>query len=288
MNSHQHALCLLAMLTAQTLGAGTVYPMLEPRFAYAAHRHLGESRVGTVGTINKVPQLSLATTEPACEGAGSATQCSLQFRYSFLSGDNEEFVSAFFSFGRTAVNTALVDGSPGPDVVLREDGIFDFTDLFENAVDDGVSIETLRFVLRPDGRDQTLTLKFELEDAERRKMFRRVAFDSRGATPVAIDLALTDFTGAIDLIMVKLVAIVVEENNFGDGVTNPGLGGFLIESIGLVDEDGPDFEAATLAELGDEELIEVVARRDFEALLRLTDQTTGASLDRTLFRDLFH
>lgn len=169
------------------------------------------------------------------------------------------------------------------------DAPFNLADLMKNATDDGISIEALRAVLRPDGRDQTLMLRIELEDQNRDKRFTRVPFDSSGTAPISIDLPLSDFRGAIDLTAVKLVTIVIEELHAGDVVSNPVEGGFQIEFLGFVDNNGPCLEAECIVSLEDDrEIVAALARRDFESLLRLVDSKTGASLDRTLFRDLLH
>ena len=266
---------------------GTTYTVLDPRYSYGAFRHLGESRVGTVGSINKWPGTSVSDLDQACNGSGEQTVCALRFQYEFRHPDPEEFVGAFFTFGRLALETVNSDGTPGPTV--PGDGGLDLTDFMHNSFDDGISIEALRVTLRPNGQPQTLTVKFELEDQAGLKIFRRIPFDSSNSSmPVALVLPLNTFVGTIDLTSVRLVSIVVEELNVAESVTNPAVGGFDIEFVGLVDDDGPNFEASTVANLDDETMIASIARRDFEALIRLRDAKTGASLDRTLFRDLLH
>lgn len=268
----------------------TTYPMLDPRFWYAAPRHIGESRVGSVGTVNKRPAASRAEVQPVCQGSGDATRCALRFAYTFADAtDPEEFVGVFLSFGRIGLTTTNTDGTRGPDLDLHQDATFDFTDLMQNARDRGVSIETLRVVLHPDGANQDLTIRVELEDHNSQKMFTRFPWDSRGTTSVTVNLALSSFIGSIDRSAVKLVTIVLEERHVADRVTNPAAGGFDIEFVGLVDENGPCLEATCIAGLSaDRALVTAVAQRDFETLLRLIDTKTGASLDRTLFRDLLH
>ncbi|ETW96257.1 MAG: hypothetical protein ETSY1_27345 [Candidatus Entotheonella factor] len=79
------------------------------------------------------------------------------------------------------------------------DAPFNLADLMKNATDDGISIEALRAVLRPDGRNQTLMLRVELEDQNRNKRFTRVPFDSSGTAPITIDLPLSDLRGRVTL-----------------------------------------------------------------------------------------
>ncbi len=78
---------------AACLGTGTTYPLLHPRSAYAAARHLGEGRFGSVGIIGKHPQISDALVSPECTPAG----CRLAFGYEFRATDAEEFADLFVS-----------------------------------------------------------------------------------------------------------------------------------------------------------------------------------------------
>jgi uncharacterized protein (TIGR03437 family) len=273
--------------------ASTVYPLLDARFAYAAERHAGEARLGNVGAFPSSSRSEMRL-RPVCEGSGEANRCWLRFEYAFRDADvGEEFVAAFFGLGRTGVSTANSDCASATDLDLRQDSPFDLTDLMQNAQDDKVSIEALRLTLRPDGRNQTLTLRVELEDQNRRKKFMRVPL-SPGANPVTLNLPLNGFRDTaptpveFDWKAVKVVTLVIEERHVVDGVSNPPEGRFDIELIGLLDENGPRLGADAIASLSGRGLVAELARRDFESLLRLTDAKTGASLDRTLFRDLIH
>jgi len=285
--------CSLAARASQSshAQAGTVYPILDARFSYAAERHAGEARAGNVGAFPSSNKSEMRLG-PVCEGNGDANRCWLRVEYAFRDADaSEEFVAAFFGLGRTGVSVANPDCASATDLDLHQDSTFDLTDLMQNAQDDKISIESLRLVLRPDGRNQTLTLRVELEDQNRRKKFMRVPL-APGANPVTLDLPLDSFRDAapveFDWKAVKVAPLVIEERHVVDGVSNPPDGRFDIELIGLVDADGPRLEADAMANLGGRELVAELARRDFESLLRLGDAKTGASLDRTLFRDLIH
>ncbi|GEM_PF-2236820 len=285
---HSFAKRALRSTSAQ---AGTVYPLLDARFAYAAERHAGEARLGNVGAFPSSSRSEMRL-RPVCEGSGDANRCWLRFEYAFRDADvGEEFVAAFFGLGRTGVSTANPDCASATDLDLRQDSPFDLTDLMQNARDDKISIEALRLTLRPEGRNQTLTLRVELEDQHRRKKFTRVPLPP-GANPVTLNLPLNSFRDAapveFDWKAVKVVTLVIEERHVVDGVSNPPEGRFDIELIGLVDENGPRLGADATANLSGRELVAELARRDFESLLRLVDAKTGASLDRTLFRDLIH
>jgi hypothetical protein len=286
--------CAVAMNAAQSVTALftadlTEFPILDPRLAFAAPRHIGEGRVGSTGTVNKRPEKTRAELQPVCEGRGRDIRCVLRFEYAFQdTADPEEFVGVFITLGRIGISTTNPDCTRGPDLDLHADSTFDLTNLFQTTRDIGISIESLRLVLRPDGRVQTLTLRVELEDAQRRKMFLRVPLDSRGTDSVVVDLPLSNFQGAMDLRAVKLVSLIVEELHVADRIVNPPGGSYDIEFVAFLDEDGPRLDAAFIASLDDRAMIAELAQRDFETLLRLIDAVTGASLDRTLFRDLIH
>ena len=281
------ALILAALATCAVGGAyaETVYPILDPRFAYASERHVGETRVGSVGVIAKLEEITRAETGHLCTEAATNSTCSLEFRYSFNGADPAEFAGVFFSFGRTAIPTTFRNGTEGPEIELPADGTFNFVDLMrsESAMD--IDIERVRFVLSANG-SQRLNLKFEIQDSEGRRLTLRRELAPGPAGPQTFDFRLTQFAGDINLRAVKTLAIVVEEQ--GPGVANPLFGGFAIEEVSLIDEDGPGLNAADVAAMDDREMIETLARRDFEALLRVTDAFTGASLDRTIARDLIH
>ncbi|MGH9838839.1 MAG: hypothetical protein ACREEM_08655 [Blastocatellia bacterium] len=287
--------CSFAAYTSRSspAQAGTVYPILDARYSYAAERHSGEARLGNVGAFPSSSKSEMRL-RPVCEGSGEANRCWLRFEYAFRDADiGEEFMAAFFGLGRTGISIANPDCASATDLDLRQDSPFDLTDLMQNAQDDKVSIESLRLVLRPDGRNQTLTLRIELEDQNRRKKFIRVPL-APGANLVTLNLPLNSFRDPapapveFDWKAVKVAALVIEERHVVDGVSNPPEGRFDIELIGLVDENGPRLEADAIASLSGRELVAEFARRDFESLLRLVDAKTGASLDRTLFRDLIH
>jgi uncharacterized protein (TIGR03437 family) len=272
---------------------GTVYPILDVRFSYAAERHAGEARVGNVGAFPSSNKSEMKV-RPICEGSGNNSRCWLRFEYAFKDADiTQEFVAAFFGLGRTGIDAANPDCASTRRVPLSNDLPFDLTDLMQNAQDDKVSIESLRLVLRPDGRNQTLTLRIELKDQNGRPKFMRVPL-APGSNPVTLNLPLADFRdptpgpSQFDWKAVKEVACVIEERHDFDGVINPPMGGFDIELIGFVDENGPQLGVEAIANRSGRELIAEFARRDFETLLRLRDAKTGAVLDRTLFRDLIH
>lgn len=267
---------------------GTVYTVLDPRFSYVMDRHTGETRVGTLGVINKQAEDSLAEVTPIFRGEGRDLLGALRFEYEFRDSDSEEFVGPFFPVGRIGIDTVNPDGTPGATLDLHNDSTCDFTDLMHNAYDDGISVEAIRLVLRPDGHDQTLTIRAELEDSNADKAFIRFPLACSLTQPVTQDLEISDFEGSIDLTAIKLISLVIEERHVADNVMNPPDGAFEIEFVGLIDRDGPSLDAAHIASLPDYEMIEAIARRDFETLLRLVDSCTGASLDRTLFRDLIH
>ena len=269
------------------LTAGTTYTILDPAFSYAAPRHRGESRVGTVGEIEKTPET--VTVEPVCADRNPADDCVLRFEYAFRSADQEEFAGVFFSFGRLAIDTVKQDGTSGPSIDLHQDSTFNLSDLMLNDKDRGISIEALRLRVRPHRQSQMLTVRLELEDGERNKVFTRIVLDSSRSDTLDFTVPLTDFSGSsFDPRRVKLLSLVVEENHFADGVSNPQNGGLDLLFVGLVDSDGPQLGAQHIAGLVDEQLVEEVARRNFEALLRMQDVKTGLVLDRTLFRDLLH
>ncbi len=279
-------LATLAICAGGGAYAETVYPILDPRFAYASERHVGETRVGSVGVIAKLEDITRAETGHLCTEAARDSTCSLEFRYSFNAADPAEFAGIFFSFGRTAIPTTFKDGTAGPEIELPKDSTFDFVDLMRSEGPMDIGIERVRFVLRPNGGRQRLNLKFEIQDSERRQLTARRELASEAAEPQTFDIRLTRFAGNINLRAVKTLAIVVEEQP--PGIDNPLLGGFVVEEVSLIDEDGPDLNAADVAGMDDREMVETLARRDFEALLRVTDAFTGASLDRTLARDLIH
>ena len=281
---------ILASLAICAVGgayAETVYPILDPRFAYAAERHVGETRVGSVGVFAKLEDFTRAETNHLCTEAAQNSTCSLEFRYSFNAADPAEFAGVFFSFGRTAIPTTFKDGTEGPEIELPEDGTFNFVDLTRSNGPMDIDIERIRFVLSPNGGGQRrLNLKFEITDSESRRLTVRREFDAGAAGPATYDFRLSQFAGDINLRAVKTLAIVVEE--LAPGVENPLFGGFVVEEVSLIDEDGPALNAADVAAMDDRAMVETLARRDFEALLRVTDAFTGASLDRTVARDLIH
>ena len=285
-----HIYLLLIVLSGLTASAqqtvGTVYPILDSAYASAIPGHLGQSRTGQVGTVNQDPKtITPAQIDLVCSGSGSQTRCPTRFRFQFPFPNQDNFAGVYFSLGRLTVQSVNDNGTPGPDIDLHNDSTWNLKKLMLNATDI-VSIESLRLVLEP-RTNQPLTLRVEIQDGKYQTMFRRVVLGAAGSpSPSTLTLPMSGFTGAVDLTAVKLVTIVIEERNVADGVSNPLSGEFLIDQIAFVDEDGPAFDAAAVAVLNDRSMVLVIARRDFEALRRLVDSATGASLDRTLFRDL--
>ena len=258
--------------------------MLDPSLAYAQERHAGESRYGSVGTLNKETSTSRVVLAPIwTAGAGA-----LRFTWHFGSVTNlEEFGGFFLSFGRIAVDTVQADGTAGPRLDLHGDGTVNLTDL-SATVSSPVSIETVRLVIRRLAPGPTVTAKVELEDAHTNKGALRFLFTPSSDQPVTVDLPVSYFAGSLDPTAVKQLAVVIERKHYGAGITNAPDGGFDLLQVALVDQDGPGLDAAALAALPATNFVRELARRDFETLWRLADVTTGACLDRTLFRDLIH
>jgi len=270
-------------LTVASASSGTIFPIIDPKFVYASSRHLGETRVGSVGDVNSQAGVSTAIHQQDCSGSGDTTQCTLRFEYTFNHSDPGEFAGVFFSFGRISVDSIRQDGTQDPnDIDLSMDSTFDLTDLMQNATDDGISIESLRLDLRRDSGDPSLSLKIELKDQNGQVMSRQLSPLSVGTNNFDLPLA-SGWSGSIDLTAVKVLTIVILETS------NPQAGGFHIEFLGLEDKNGPGLEAADIFNILEDNLfVAAIARRDFESMLRLADAKTGASLDRTLSRDLIH
>jgi len=268
--------------------AATVFPLLDTKFSYAAPRHVGETRVGSLGSVNKYPGQTTVTLVPAWGAIEGMHRGYLQFRWAFGSSDLEEFVGFFLSLGRIGVDTVNPDGTAGPALDLHADSTMNFEDLSALG-GPAVSVEALRMVLRGDGRDQDLKVRVELEDSAKQKSFGRVALSLRGTERKAFDIPLSAFPATFDMTAVKLVSVVIERLHVLHGIRNPDAGGFDVFEIGLVDTDSPGLpDVNSVLEMSDAEFVGTLARADFEALWRLQDTATGASPDRTLFRDLTH
>jgi len=273
--------------TVARLAAETAYPIVETRSSYAAPRHAGETRLGSLGSINQYPQQTLVTLEPGWGHVDGAPRGYLRFRWQFRSADLEEFAGFFATLGRIGIDTVQPDGTLGPTLDLRADSTLDLDDLSALG-GEALSVEALRIVLRGDGRDQDLIVRFELEDGLGRKGAFRSALSLRGTQPRTLDIPLGSFPASIDRTMVKLVAVVIERLHAFDQIRNPDAGGFDLLELAWVDQDAPARGVDALLGRSDREFVLELARADFEALWRLADTATGASLDRTLFRDLIH
>ena len=120
--------------------AGTEYIVFDPRFSYAATRHVGETRVGSAGTIKPIdPGPSVATFSHDCPTTGDHTPCALSFEYNFLDASN--FLGISFSFGRTGISKINSDGTSGGNLALPTDSTFNLNDLMQNSMDN-VSVES--------------------------------------------------------------------------------------------------------------------------------------------------
>jgi hypothetical protein len=276
------AACLLGLAVGPA-SASQSYPVLDPSLAYAHERHAGESRFGSVGTLNLDTNASQVVLAPVWQASTGA----LRFTWHFGSANVEEFGGFFLTFGRIAVDTVQIDGTAGPRLDLHSDGTVNLNDLSATAPAP-VTVEAIRLVLRPFGPGPEVTAKVELEDAHASKAFQRFRFTPPSNQPLTVNLWLTNFTGLLDRAAVKQLAVVIERNHYGDGVHNDTNGGFDVLQVALADNDGPGLDAAALAALPATNFVRELARRDFETLWRLADAQTGACLDRTLFRDLLH
>lgn len=275
---------LLFWLGAGSAGASQVYPVLDPALAYAHERHAGESRFGSVGTLNAEPNSSQVVLAPVWQSSTGA----LRFTWHFGSTVNlEEFAGFFLTFGRIAVDTVQTDGTPGARLDLHGDGTVNLNHLSTNAPAP-VSIEAVRLVIRRLGSGSNVTAKVELQDAHANKSAVRFIFVPTNPQPVTVTIPLSLFSGGFDRTALKQLAVVIERNHYGDNVHNALDGGFDLLQVALVDQDGPSLDAGALAALPPTNFVRELARRDFETLWRLGDAKTGACLDRTLFRDLIH
>ena len=269
--------------------AETEYPVLDPRYSYAHQRHGGECRVGGVGVAyptNAGCNVS-ATVSPVWVNDLGAERGLLRFQYAFMGSSSEEFAGVFFTFGRMGVETVTTNGTPGPDLDLHADGTFNF-DRLELTGGTTSSIERIRVELRQIPPYTNLLIRAEVEDSSRAKGYLRFPFTSSNSQPMVANLPLSSFIGSFDRSAVKVLSLVVEENHWVDGVHNPKTGGFDLLKVVLVDDQGDGDDAASIVALDSRGFVMQMAWRDFETLWRLQDATTGACLDRTLFRDLLH
>ena len=280
-HSFVRSAAILLLLGAGVAGASQVYPVLDPSLAYAHERHVGESRFGSVGTLNAEPGTSQVVLTPVWQSSSGA----LRFTWHFGSIANlGEFGGFFLTFGRSAVDTVQTNGSAGARLDLHGDGTVNLDRLSTNTP---VSIETIRLVIRPFGAGPQMTAKVELEDSLARKGAVRFTLTPTTNLPVTVDLPTSLFVG-FDRTALKQLAVVIERNHYGDNVHNATGGGFDVLQVALVDQDGPRLDAPALAALPPTNFVRELARRDFETLWRLSDAKSGACLDRTLFRDLLH
>jgi len=253
-------------------GFEVVYPVFAPEYAYAAGRHVLDSRWGTIGTVGT------PTIEPVF---GADHKGRLKLSYQFQNPVVAEFVGMSFAFGRPAIDVANPDGTAADPIDLHRDGAVNLRDFMAT---DNVSIEKLRVVFGNVTTAAPLALKFELKDGDQNTGFVR-RFVSANAQ---VDIPLSSITG-VNLEEIKVITLLVEEVNIADNVNNSLMGSFEVVSVSLVDSNAESAaDAETIADLGDREMLEEFARREFESLLRLRDAKTGATLDRTLFRDLIH
>ncbi len=269
--------------------AETEYPVVAPRYAYAHQRHVGECRVGTVGTAfptNTGCDVHV-TALPEWVSDLGADRGLLRFQYAFNGSSSEEFAGAFFTFGRIAVETVTTGGAAGPDIDLHEDGTFNFDQLPLTGDSPG-AVDTVRITLRQLPPHTNLMVRVELEDANRVKGYVRFLLAPVNTVPMTVDLPLNSFSGAFDHTAVKILSLVVEENHWAHGIHNPPAGGFDLLGVALVDYEGTSRDASWVTSLSDRAFVYELARRDFETLWRLSDTATGACIDRTMFRDLLH
>jgi len=277
---------LVAQLTV--LNGATVFPLLDTKYSCAAPRHAGETRHGSLGSVNKYPEQSLVALAWGWENIHGSERGFLRFRWEFRSTDLEEFAGFFLSMGRIGVDTVNPDGTPGPALDLLDDSPLNLDDI-SGLSGPPFSIEALRFVLRGDGGDQDLKVRVELEDGGGHKAAVRVPLSLRGTELSTFAVALSSFPSSVDKTALKLVSVVIERLHVTAGIRNPDAGGFDVLEMAWVDEDSVSLpSAAGLLALSDREFVTTLARADFETLWRLSDTATGACLDRTLFRDLIH
>jgi hypothetical protein len=271
--------CLLLLLGAEACvfpsddmpRTEVVYPVLAPAHAYAAARHVGEGRWGTLGAIGN-PKISAQF-----DGNGKGV---LRFAYVFERVLSTEFVGMYFAFGRTAIEVANPDGSDGGTLALDRDGTADLCDF---KATESVVMETLRISFGAVTAAAPITVKLELTDGDGNKGLKRKRIEGFAT----YDFDLAGFP-RVDLTDIKLITLLVEELHEADRVFNPKRGEFEIRSVALVDANGHAADAAAIAAMDDASMLEEIGRRDFESLWRLRDVKTGALLDRTLFRDLIH
>jgi len=274
---------------AMPASAETEYPVLDPRYSYAHQRHGGECRVGGVGVAypTSIGCHVSATATPVWVNDLGAERGLLRFQYAFMGSSSEEFAGVFFTFGRMGVETVTTNGAAGPDLDLHADGTFNL-DRLELTGETTSSIERIRMELRQLPPYTNLLIRAEVEDGSRTKGYLRFPFAPSNSQPMVVNLPLSAFIGSYDRSSVKVLSLVVEENHWVDGVHNPETGGFDLLKVALVDDQGNCDDAASIIALDSYEFVLQMARRDFETLWRLQDATTGACLDRTLFRDLLH
>lgn len=276
----------MVVASAPRASAETYFPLLDAKYSYAAPRHAGETRHGSLGSICKYPNATSVILQPAWDAASGTARGVLQFRWRFGAPDPEEFVGFTISSGRLGIDTVLPDGTAGPQIDLHSDSNLDLCRL-SLLQGTPVSIEAIRFVLRGDGRGLDLVLKIELEDKSRSKAAVRVKLPLRGTGLKTLDIPLSNFDGC-DKTAIKSLAVVVERLHVTAGIRNPDEGGFDILDVGLVDQDPVLPSVSALLQLGDRDFVAALARADFEAQWRLVNGVTGAALDRTLFADLIH
>ncbi len=262
----------------------TEYAVLDPRWSYASDRHLGESRIGSVGTLNKVPAESEVTLAPVFGSAGDPGK--LRLHYNFLSSDAEEFAGIFLTCGRPVIETVNPDGSPGPIIDLTMRDTCDFEDYVRSS-SLTETIDAVRFRLEATGVE--LTLKFEVKDAANRAaVHRRTIIQGE---PQILDISRSDLSleSGFDFSRVKQVSVIIEETNVAEGIANPGEGSIEFSTVSLVDfDDTSRTVESVLASANDEEFFDRVLDGEIETVLSLMNPEMGTCSDRTLFPDLLH
>lgn len=267
------------------------YPLLDARWVYANEEHADKTRYGTVGTESPTNAACHVDMDlaPAWVGDLGQPQGVLRFRYRFRGPSIEEYAAIACSFGRVAVDPVKPDGQSAPSIDLHDDSTANFINLAQTRGREA-PVDAIGLTLRQLPPLQRLTLRVAIEDATRRQRFVRYVWQPTNALPCRIALPLGDFNAmpGFDLTRIKTLRLVIEETHVVDRVKNPIMGGFDVLAIDLVNRTRPDCSAAALLRLSDRDFVRELARRDFESLWRIRDAATGATLDRTLFRDLIH
>ena len=245
---------------------------------------------GNIGEFNKNGILYGRSSIIIDNSSTNESSTGMRFTWNFtINNDNEAYTGVFFCIFGLCDTKATFNGDKleknAQTVVFNEHSInLNNIDGVINEPEGARKFETLTIDLNNSGTE--LKLRVEIKDVNNRIRFWR--FPVNGSSTITWDFRnplqyKNGGNGDLDITQVKVISLVIERNNYGDGISNPDTGSLDIKGLWFT-PNRPAIEPSN-----NDDKLDLLEMRAFQYFIDWTSRKSaslGIPQDRSSFGDL--